>query len=596
MPIKPLPIIGPFNKERFTQFNPEDTANWYIQQSKSSKRGQAMYPAMGRKHVNVVNRNVLQFDIESRDVHETVKYAYVFNSDKVIRYDRSFNEVDITPSGYNTTGGSVYFDYLSTPGFTLVAFSDGINIYVHCEETINTVTVTDSNAPQSPRYLAAFGNRILCGNSASTQFNLSEINLGGVDFAAGDVNIDPATCFSDADGNALFAQERGEIRGFAVLHNTLYIFTPFTTGVWSNTPSQVTNVVGTSPPVAVVTTFPFKKNTTYDFNYGLQDYNSLDVSFGVMTWLGQSKNGLIQVVASSGGQPKPISDAATDILFQRNSVTDMQSPFVSQEADGFMYQYEGTPFYRLSAGKFLNTGVVDAQTDANSIEYNFKTKTWHRCIEANGERNRIKKHIFFSNRHLVTVEDDGTVYEMAGNIYTNEVRNDDQSDGQASDAYTVEPMRYERVTPIVADGDDGELIHEWVQIDFVWGVKTFNNENVPFENAEFIVDEDGVTYLTDEDGNFLITENSNTPQLNEGHYYNWFKPSVELYVSDDGGVSFYSADKREFSQLGVYEWRMRWYELGTARNRVYKLVCVSPAPMVVLNGLTEVRRASGPAA
>jgi len=71
------------------------------------------------------------------------------------------------------------------------------------------------------------------------------------------------------------------------------------------------------------------------------------------------------------------------------------------------------------------------------------------------------------------------------------------------------------------------------------------------------------------------------------------KPHIELYWSDDGGVTFQSADLREFSQLGFYRWRMRWYELGPSRNRCYKLVAVSSAPIVVLGACQSVRRSSG---
>ena len=38
---------------------------------------------------------------------------------------------------------------------------------------------------------------------------------------------------------------------------------------------------------------------------------------------------------------------------------------------------------------------------------------------------------------------------------------------------------------------------------------------------------------------------------------------------------------------------MRWNELGTSRNRCYKLVCVSGAPIVILGAVRNTRRASG---
>jgi len=101
-------------------------------------------------------------------------------------------------------------------------------------------------------------------------------------------------------------------------------------------------------------------------------------------------------------------------------------------------------------------------------------------------------------------------------------------------------------------------------------------------------------YVVAENGtDFLITEDGNTPQINELTYNQIFKPHIELYWSDDGGISFFPADVLEFSQLGFYQWRMRWYQLGTSRNRVYKLICVSPSPIVLLGGIMLTRRTSG---
>ena len=290
----------------------------------------------------------------------------------------------------------------------------------------------------------------------------------------------------------------------------------------------------------------------------------------------------------------------------RQGIIGAQSSFLGIDVNGFLYQWEDTIFYRLSAGEFQNYGTLDNVQMGNSIEYNFKTNTWHRGIEKNGERNRINKHVFFNNTHLVTVDSDSTVYQMSGQIYTNDITNPDAVDPQAADAYITEPFRYERVTPIIAQDDYSEFITDWVQIDFVWGENYNIFSEAPFQNAQFIIDEalgsDGnPVYVVDEatiGGSpiFMITEEGNTPQINELTYNALYKPHVELYYSDDGGISFYPADVREFSQLGYYQWRMRWYQLGPSRCRCYKLICVSPSPMVVLGGIMMTRRASGGAA
>jgi len=587
-----FPIIGYYDQQRFKQFNPSDTANWYLVQDDIGKKKVAMYPVMGRRHVQVSGQNKLIFPAEPRGIFHSINYSYVVSVSAIYRIDKNFNQLQIDQGKVVTLAGDVFFDFLVTPDVTFACFTDGQKIYVYREDTGSFDTLSGIGVPTKPKYIATFGNRIAVSQDNSSQFNLSEINLNGTAF-------NPATAFSVSSA-ALFAQETGIIRQMAVLQNTLFIFTDYTTGIWSNTPSVLLSAGG------VTTTFPWKKSTTSDFNFGIKDSKSLSVGFGLMTWMAQNSEGLIQVMTSNGGNPKRISTRAIDILFQRNfrlGIIGALSPFLNGNADGFMYQWENTIFYRLSAGKFNNTGLLDQEASANSIEYNFETDTWHRVIEKNGERNRIQKHTFYNNTHLVTVVGDNTVYEMSGQFYTNEITNPSAVDSQASDAYIQEPFRYERITPIIAYDDYAEFITKWVEIDFVWGENYNLFSESPFANAQFLIDEqlgpDGEPiYIIAEnspsgDPIYILADEGNTPTQNELIYNNIFKPHVELYWSDDGGVSFFPADVREFSRLGVYQWRMRWYQLGPSRNRCYKLVCVSPSPMVVLGGIMVTERCSG---
>lgn len=577
-------VIGQYDKQKYVQFNPEDTANWYIVKSDNGKNSVAMYPTLGRRHINFLSRNRLQFPAQPRAIYKTVKYYYIVSSNKIYRYDNLFNEViiNINPAdNLLTSSGNIWFAYLIVGTIVFVAFADGKKLYIYREDTNAFVFVTDTSLTGvKPTFLAAFGNRLVVSDENSSNYYVSIFNLGGSSFNA-------AQCFGN--GTALFNQAEGIVRQFAVLHNTLYIFTDYTTSVWSNIPSVF---AGVSPPV----TFPFKTSTTYNFDYGMQDPSSLDVDFGMLCWLAQNRSGQVQVMVSDGGQPKPISTKAINLLFQKDAVNDELSPFIELTANGFFYQEDDVVFYRLSAGEFHDYGVLDVATKSSAVEYNFETQTWGRVIETNGERNRVVKHVYFNNRHLVTVLDDNTVYEMSGQYYTNEIRNPDQANGQADDAYIQQPFRYERVCPIIHEEDDGEFETKWVQIDFVWGYSSIYDNN--FANTRFIIaeepDADGnPVYVTDEDGNYLITEDSDYPVLSEATYRNLYKPHIELYWSDNGGEMYYPADVLEFSQLGYYRWRMRWYNLGVSRNRVYKVVVVSPFPTVILNGLMLTRRVSG---
>lgn len=79
-----------YDVQRFTQFGSMDCANWYGIAVDDSKNKQAMYPAMGRKHVRFLNSNKLIFASEPRFVFKTINYTYVIVGTQVIQIDRFF--------------------------------------------------------------------------------------------------------------------------------------------------------------------------------------------------------------------------------------------------------------------------------------------------------------------------------------------------------------------------------------------------------------------------------------------------------------------------------------------------------------------------
>lgn len=577
--IEELPIFCYYDRQRFTQFGAMDCANWYGISVESGKKQQAMYPAMGRQHVRFLNQNRLVFNAQPRAEFKSISYLYVIDGTAVYQFDRFYNRkrlsIDVA------LGVPIWFATLAVGTTVYNMMTDGTNVFLITETgtTVTSEVVTDGNKPVNPLYVASFGNRFVVSTANTPDFTLSTINVTGG--ASG--------CFT-VNGAALFARASGVIGQLAVLHNQLYILCDFTTDVWANIITQIT--VGTE-----TREFPWKLNSSYNFDFGIADPNSLSVDFGMMVWLAKNSNGLVSFMMSNGQAPQDISSQAINVLLENSSHPETLSPFLVTEVDGFLYQYENTIFYRAAAGTFVGFGDLDIIDNANSIEYNFETKKWGRCIELNGERNRIQKHVYFNNQHLVIVEDDSAIYQMAGNIYHNELRNPEQTNPQSDDAFLKFPMRYELVTQQIFLPDYSEFMDEYVEIDFVFGNKTFYQSCAPFLNTVFIVGEEGTPespiYMLTEDDKFIIAEQGNTPTFDDNHYCALFKPYLELYYSDDGGETFLPADLREFSPLGMYRWRMRWYELGCSRNRCYRLVCVSSAPIVILGGVRNTKRVSG---
>ena len=591
MPIQDLDIFCHFDKQRFTQYGSVDCANWYIVNVPTGKKGQALYPAMGRKHINTSGQNRFVFTSEPKFVFKTINYVYVIVGTQVIKINRFYNEEVI---GTVPLGGEVWFAWLAVGTTIYAMLTTENNIYVITENgvTVTMTQVTDSNRPTRPAYVAAFGNRFVVSQRGTPDYHLTQINLGTAGFNPAEVFTIPNP---PGPGFPLVNRASGIIRQMGVLHNQLYIFTDFTTDIWSNIPTQI-EVAGE------VREFPWKLNTSYNWDYGIADPLSLSIDFGMMVFLAKNATVVVSFMMSTGQQPKDISSQAINVLLENSVLQDEPSPFLSGNVDGFLYQYENTIFYHVSAGRYLNFKELDMTDSAHALEYNVSNQKWARVIELNGERNRIQKHVFFTNMHLVTVAGDSAMYQMAGNIYRNELRKPD-TDAQAEDAFVKYPQRYTLTTQQIFMQDYAEFITDYVEIDFVFGDKTFYKNEAPFDNTVYVIDEatvdrDCPIYIITEDQEsgedvFVITEDGNTPGFDDNHYNALFKPHIELYYSDDGGITFLSADLREFSPLGQYRWRMRWYRLGTSRNRCYKLVCVSSAPIVVLGAVQNIRRASG---
>ena len=205
----PLPIIGPFNVQRFRQFGPEDAANWCLVKGEQTKREYCMYPTLGRAHIQSSGINEMIFSAEPRGLFKSIDYAYIVVGSVIWQIDENYDLVNISGVQLQTDGGNVFFTYLVVNSIVFACFVDTQKIYVYVEsgpQAGQFFVVTDLKAPGNstvngvvtkPGYIAAFGNRIVVSVANSSQFFLSQINLLTPNSTAGqEAMFQPDYCFN----------------------------------------------------------------------------------------------------------------------------------------------------------------------------------------------------------------------------------------------------------------------------------------------------------------------------------------------------------------------------------------------------------------
>lgn len=60
-------------------------------------------------------------------------------------------------------------------------------------------------------------------------------------------------------------------------------------------------------------------------------------------------------------------------------------------------------------------------------------------------------------------------------------------------------------------------------------------------------------------------------------------PQIFLSYSDDGGHNFKNKQSRSFGALGNFQARVKWEQLGSSRNRVFKVECSEPVPVRIVD-------------
>lgn len=226
-------------------------------------------------------------------------------------------------------------------------------------------------------------------------------------------------------------------------------------------------------------------------------------------WLGKDVNGQGMVWRALGYQGKRVSTHAVEHAIA--GYGDLSG------ATGYTYQWKGHSFYAINFPYVDTTWVFD-----------ISTSLWHeetsRRSNGNETRHRIEHHAFNGSQHLAGDFENGRLYEMRDDIY--------------SDAGTT--FKRMRRTPHIAN-EGKKIFFAYAQIDIESGVG-------------------------------LATGQGSDPQM-------------MLRYSDDGGHTWSNEKWTSMGLLGNTLRRAIWRRLGSCRDRVVEISSTEPVKQVWISGL-----------
>jgi hypothetical protein len=357
-------IMGGYSKEQYAEFDPQETINMFQVNGVNNKK--ALFPSPGlRKEIEFV-----------QSPGANGRNCYVFNDrvfavvgSQVYSCRKSSTGLDHSLIGnINTQIGHVGITNL---GLTLaqkqLVFADGVDAWIW-KPVDSTFSQIAFGFDIKPIDITTFGSRIIALNGETGQLYYSDINdaaswdvLNILNAQNGDINVACATL-----GDRLYAMGEVSVQKYAIRQGaTLFPFIP-------------------AEPLIEI---------------GCASAASVAQNFGILVWLSQTDSGVGSVVATTGGEPEPISDQATDTAL--DEIGDVS------DASGFLYKNEnGHIMYRLN----LTAGN-------RSFEYDFSTKKWNRPEYAKpkfpGNRHLGQKHVYFYSKHYVLDYSAPKLYEMS---------------------------------------------------------------------------------------------------------------------------------------------------------------------------------------
>lgn len=329
-------------------------------------------------------------------------------------------------------------------------------------------------------------------------------------------SVDPVTIVSNAQLQlGTITAHPGNIVACRTLHRRLFLFSSFFTEVWEN--------------AGAGTTLPFRRNNSLLMEFGTPAIGSISVSFDMMNFLSQTRDGLGPVMQVNGAQPIPVSNKALDFQLAQYAANGQIS-----DCRAFFMRENGILFYRMNFTLANHTFVYNSTQSDPSQE---ATRLWHEEQLLDGSRHPSQTHVYYNGVNYVGHFSKPILYEMDSDVFTN-------------DGEHIERMRIGK--PFFPPGAQ-RIRADRFQLDLLQG----STQSLIFDEVD-ILTENSLPILA-ENGDELIT--SQTFPINQDIH-----PVVFLSISKDGGQTYGNELTAPMGLSGERTFRTLWRKIGTTKR------------------------------
>jgi hypothetical protein len=466
-----IPFVGPAYRAASLNANAQRAINCYLELDNASPRAPvALYGTPGM---------ILRFTLGAGPVRGAIKqgsYAYFVSGNEVYRVSSSYSAALIGTIG--TVTGPVG---MASNG-TEVLIVDGGGGWLATAGAL--APITDPDFPSGVTQADCIGGIFVVTGNGTPQFYWCEepnvgANWNGLDFASAEGAPDDTV-------------------GLKASHLELMLF--------GNESGEIWVLTGQADQ-------PFERSGNTLMEVGVTAANTIAALDNTVFWLGQDAEGAGVVYKANGYTPVRISTHAMEREFQAYTTT--------SDAICFTYQQEGHSFYVLTFPTEGKTWVYDVATDQ------WHERAWRNPSTAALTRWRPNCHVFFNNEHLVGDFENGKVYALDLDTYTD-----------AGD----EILRL-RATQCLDSKDGRRLFYEDMQVDMETGVG-------------------------------ISTGQGSNPQL-------------LMRYSNDSGHTWSNIKSKTMGAVGQYGARAKFGPSGAGRNRVWEISTTEPVKFAVIGAFSR---------